>query len=84
MTRIPLREARGPFLRASYAESKRRYGKVPDPVAVKGHTPELLAGYSAFELATMRARRSPPGRARPGRTSAAAPCGPGAKTSSTP
>ena len=57
MTRIPLREARGPFLRASYAESKRRYGKVPDPVAVKGHTPALLAGYSAFELATMRSRR---------------------------
>jgi AhpD family alkylhydroperoxidase len=57
MTRIPLREARGPFLRASYTESKRRYGRVPDPVAVKGHTPILLAGYTAFELATMRSRR---------------------------
>src|SRR3954447_15024692 len=57
MSRIPLREPRGPFLRATYAESKRQYGKVPDPVAVKGHTPLLLAGYSAFELATQRSRR---------------------------
>jgi AhpD family alkylhydroperoxidase len=57
MSRIPLREARGPFLRATYAESKRQYGQVPDPVAIKGHTPLLLAGYSAFELATLRSRR---------------------------
>jgi AhpD family alkylhydroperoxidase len=57
MTRIPLREPRGPFLRAAYAESKRQFGKVPDPVAVKGHTPMLLAGYSAFEMATQRSRR---------------------------
>src|SRR3954470_22798045 len=57
MSRIPLRAPRGPFLRAAYAESKRQYGKVPEPVAVKGHTPLLLAGYSAFELATQRSRR---------------------------
>ena len=59
MSRIPLRAPRGPFLRAAYAESKRQFGKVPDPVAVKGHTPLLLAGYSAFELATQRSRRVP-------------------------
>src|SRR5437660_9266229 len=57
MSRIPLREPGGPFLRAAYAESKREFGKVPDPVAIKGHTPLLLAGYSAFELATQRSRR---------------------------
>jgi AhpD family alkylhydroperoxidase len=57
MSRIPLRAPRGPFLRAAYAESRRQFGKVPDPVAVKGHTPMLLAGYSAFEMATQRSRR---------------------------
>jgi len=57
MTRIPLRAPRGPFLRGTYAEAKRRYGKVPDPVAVTAHAPLLLAGYSAFELATERSRR---------------------------
>src|SRR4051794_18409502 len=57
MSRIPPREARGPFLRATYAESKRQFGQLPDPVAIKGHTPLLLAGYSAFELATQRSRR---------------------------
>jgi AhpD family alkylhydroperoxidase len=57
MSRIPPRKARGPFLRATYAESKRQVGQVPEPVAIKGHTPLLLAGYSAFELATQRSKR---------------------------
>ena len=60
MSRIPLREPHGPFLRAAYAEAKRQYGKVPSPVAVKGHTPMLLAGYSAFEMATQRSQRVEP------------------------
>src|SRR4051812_38274864 len=59
MSRISPRAPRGPFLRATYAESKRQYGKVPEPVAIKGHTPLLLAGYGAFEMATQRSRRAP-------------------------
>ena len=57
MPRIEPRAPRGPFLRSTYAECKRRYGKVPEPVAIKGHTPMLLAGYSAFEMATERSKR---------------------------
>ena len=57
MSRIQPRAPRGPFLRATYAECRRQYGKVPEPVAVTAHAPLLLAGYSAFEMATQRSRR---------------------------
>jgi 4-carboxymuconolactone decarboxylase len=59
MTRVTPREPRGPFLRAAYRESKRQFGQVPTPVSVGGHTPLLLAGYSAFEMAAQRSHRVP-------------------------
>lgn len=47
----------GPLVRLAYAISKRKMGTVPTPVAVTAHHPGLMAGYSAFELATERAKR---------------------------
>jgi AhpD family alkylhydroperoxidase len=54
MSRIEPKPAHGPFLRATYAQSRRMYGQLPTPVSVGGHTPLLLAGYGAFELAAER------------------------------
>lgn len=47
----------GPLVRLAYAVSKRKMGTVPTPFAVTAHHPGLMAGYSAFELATERAHR---------------------------
>jgi len=47
----------GPFVRGTYAYSRRAFGRVPEPIAVTAHAPGLLAGYSAFEMATDRASR---------------------------
>jgi AhpD family alkylhydroperoxidase len=47
----------GPLVRLAYAVAKRKMGTVPTPVAVTAHNPGLMAGYSAFELATERAQR---------------------------
>ena len=57
MSRIPPRAPRGPFLRAAYRQARRQFGKLPTPVAVGGHTPLMLAGYGAFELAAERSHR---------------------------
>jgi AhpD family alkylhydroperoxidase len=46
-----------PLVRYAFRESRRRYGKVPVPVAVTAHHPPLLAGYGVFELATERSHR---------------------------
>jgi AhpD family alkylhydroperoxidase len=48
--------SRNPFVRFSAWQSRRMFGRVPDPVAVAAHHPKLLAGYGALELATDRAR----------------------------
>lgn len=47
----------GPLVRLTYAIAKRKLGTVPTPVAVTAHSPGLMAGYSAFELAVERAQR---------------------------
>jgi AhpD family alkylhydroperoxidase len=59
MSRVEPRDPRGPFLRAAYAQSKRQFGKVPTPVSVGAHTPLLLAGYGALEMAAERSHRVP-------------------------
>jgi len=43
-----------PLVRYAFRTSRKRYGKVPVPVAVTAHRPGLLAGYGTFELATER------------------------------
>ncbi len=49
----------GPLVRLTYAIAKRKLGAVPTPIAVTAHSPALMAGYSAFELAVERAQRLP-------------------------
>ena len=45
--------------RASFRESRRRYGAVMEPVRVFALHPKLLLGYSALELASERSRLVP-------------------------
>lgn len=46
-----------PVVRYAFRESRRRYGKVPVPIAVTAHHPSLLVGYSTLELAAERSHR---------------------------
>lgn len=58
MTRIegvPEREA-GLLGRFAYRFSRRRFGKVAEPLKVTAHHPRLFSGYGAFELALDRSR----------------------------
>ena len=59
MSRIPgvPKQQAGPLVRATYAYSRRTFGRLPEPVTVTAHHPGLLAGYGAFEFATDRASR---------------------------
>lgn len=52
---VPEREA-GPFGRFAYRFSRRRYGKVAEPLTVTAHHRKLLLGYGMFELALDRSR----------------------------
>jgi len=47
----------GPVVAYAYRESRRRLGRVPEPVKVSAHHPGLLFGYGMLELATERASR---------------------------
>jgi AhpD family alkylhydroperoxidase len=46
-----------PLVRYVFRDCRRRYGKVPVPIAVTAHHPPLLAGYGMFELAAERSHR---------------------------
>jgi AhpD family alkylhydroperoxidase len=48
-----------PVVRAAYRESRRRYGKVMEPMRVFAHHPKLMAGYGAHEMAAERSDRVP-------------------------
>lgn len=50
---VPEREA-GLLGRLAYRFSRRRFGKVMEPLTIMAHHPRLLAGYGAFELALDR------------------------------
>lgn len=50
MTRIAP-PAEDTFLKGTYAYSRRRYGKVLEPLLPMGHSKKLVAGYGAFETA---------------------------------
>jgi alkylhydroperoxidase family enzyme len=49
----------GPLVRGTYAYSRRSLGQVPEPTRVYAHHPTILAGYGAFEYATLKADRVP-------------------------
>ena len=46
-----------PLVRASYFESRRRYGKVMEPLRIYAHHPKLMVGYAALETASERSHR---------------------------
>ena len=50
---------RSPLTRASYAISRRRYGRVIDPMRVYAHNRTVMTGYALHELAAERASRVP-------------------------
>jgi alkylhydroperoxidase family enzyme len=47
-------DSRNPLVRGAYRESRRRYGKVMDPVRIYAHHPKVMAGYAALEMASER------------------------------
>lgn len=46
----------GLMARLAYRFSRRRFGKVPEPLTVIAHHPWLTRGYVAFEMAQERSR----------------------------
>ena len=45
---------RNPLVRFGYRESRRRYGKVMDPLRIYAHNPRVMLGYAALETASER------------------------------
>ena len=43
-----------PLVRYAYRESRRRYGKVVDPLRIYAHNPKVMLGYAAIEAAAER------------------------------
>lgn len=62
MTRIPLvsQATAGPLLKLVYRVARKRYGAVPDPVAVTANHPRLLRANLVHELMAERATRTLP------------------------
>lgn len=58
--RIALAPERGLIARAAFRSSRKELGIVSTPIAVMAHSPGLLAGYGALEMATMKASRVDP------------------------
>lgn len=46
-----------PLVRYAFRESRKRMGRVPEPIKVTAHHPGLMMGYGMLELATERATR---------------------------
>ena len=49
-------DTRNLLARASFRESRRRYGAVMEPMRVFAHHPKVMIGYAALELASERSR----------------------------
>lgn len=66
MPRIPAIPAKetGPLLKAVYWFARRRYGAVPEPLAVTAHHPKLLMASGKHELAVERASKALPSNVR--------------------
>jgi hypothetical protein len=45
------------FVRAVYATTRRKIGRMIEPVSIAAHQPRLLVGMGAFEEALARSRR---------------------------
>lgn len=60
-TRLPgVRQSEaGPLVRAAYAYTSRRYGKVLEPLAVSAHHRPTMLAMGAFEMAVERSNRVP-------------------------
>ena len=52
-------EDANPFVRGIYAVTRRKVGRMVEPVSVAAHHPRLLLGMGAFEEALGRAHRLP-------------------------
>jgi len=59
MGRLPVAVSRNPIVAAAYRSSRKRFGRVTEPLGVTAHSPTLLAGYEALELAAERCRSAP-------------------------
>jgi len=55
---LPAKRA-GILAKLLYYFSRRRFGRVPEPVRVMAHHATLLGGYAGFEVALERAHRVP-------------------------
>lgn len=66
MPRIPAVPAKGagPLLKACYWFARRRFGAVPEPMAVTAHHPKLLMASGRHELAVERASKELPASVR--------------------
>jgi alkylhydroperoxidase family enzyme len=49
-----------PEVRAAYETATRKFGRLPIPIAVTAHHPEVFAAYMGFERALARASTVPP------------------------
>ena len=47
------------FVRAAYAITRRKVGRMVEPVAIAAHHPKLLLGMGAFDEALARSNRVP-------------------------
>lgn len=59
MGRLPVAVSRNPLVLGAYRSSRKRFGRVTEPLGVAAHSPTLLAGYGALELAAERCRNAP-------------------------
>ncbi len=50
-------EGANPFVRIVYAMTRRKVGRMVDPVAIAAHHPRLLLGMAGFEEALGRSHR---------------------------
>ncbi|MEU8633515.1 carboxymuconolactone decarboxylase family protein [Amycolatopsis sp. NPDC048633] len=66
MPRIPAKKTSdaGPFLKLVYRFAGRRYGAVPEPMAVAAHHPGLLRANAVHELLVERASKKVPANVR--------------------
>jgi AhpD family alkylhydroperoxidase len=63
ITAIPATEA-GPFLKVFYRMARKRYGAVPEPVAISAHHPGLLRAATVHELMVEKAAKALPAGVR--------------------
>lgn len=59
MGRIPIAESRNPVVTGSYRYSRKRFGRVSEPIGVMAHSPKLMAGYGMLELAAEKLNTMP-------------------------